>query len=437
MKFSIYNELFYVNEKCYLYNILSTALIEIDSEIENSIKNENVLLIPQQYEAAMKKMHFIVDDECKENQEYMYFYNSVRFGKALNTLQVVLIPSYGCNLVCPYCMQGLNKNNKTITEQGINSVGKFIRDKVEKSHSDGMAIKTLNIQLFGGEPLISKKEIFKFAEITKQIADEFGCKTNYSMTSNFTLVDDDIIDFVMKYDITTQVSIDGTKYQHNQSRIRKDGSGTYDTILSNLKRFKELGLENKVVIRLNVHKMNIMDADAIMAAVAPYSTDVYFGFVENFKGSNDAFSDCIVHSDYADVLTNDLASIYKKYGFDIPRPFGKMAPCSLNAENRFIIDPELNVYKCEVLLQRNDTKIGSINDDGRLVLSSGFYRQMFHSPERQSKCMECKLLPICGGGCVAKSYLDEEKIDGNFDDVNCFIDEETLVKYLKAYVSQK
>ncbi|MBP5368965.1 MAG: SPASM domain-containing protein [Bacteroidales bacterium] len=437
MKFSFYNEPFEAEGKKYLYNIFSTALIEVDDELFSAVKSDNTANVNTEYIEPMKAMHFIVNDEVDEYEEYLYFYNSVRYGNACKILQVIFIPSYNCNLRCPYCMQGLNKERKTIDDNGISAITNFIQNKVSESRSSGVPISELSIILFGGEPLIAKKSIIKFCETVKETADKLSCRISFSMTSNFTLVDDEVIEFIQRYNITTQVSFDGTKEQHDKSRIGIGGKGTYDVILSNIKRMNDEGLKNNVVVRLNIDKNNIQDAEEIMAAVAPYSNDVYFGFVDKFKGSNDAFSECISNHDYADIIDSQLSEIYKKYGYPIPRPFGKMAPCSLNTENRFIIDSELNVYKCEVIVNHKDTMAGHITKDGFFVPSGSFFSQMGHTPERNPKCLKCKLLPLCGGGCVAKKYIREDKKDGNFSEVDCFMDEETLLKYLKAYAKRQ
>ena len=159
MKFSFYNEPFEAEGKKYLYNIFSTALIEVDDELFSAVKSDNTANVNTEYIEPMKAMHFIVNDEVDEYEEYLYFYNSVRYGNACKILQVIFIPSYNCNLRCPYCMQGLNKERKTIDDNGISAITNFIQNKVSESRSSGVPISELSIILFGGEPLIAKKSI--------------------------------------------------------------------------------------------------------------------------------------------------------------------------------------------------------------------------------------------------------------------------------------
>ena len=313
-----------------MYNIFSTALIEIDDDVYNTIKNGDVGRLNPDYIEPMAAMHFIVNDDVDEYEEYLYFYNSVRYGSAAKILQVIFIPSYNCNLRCPYCMQGLSKERKIIDDNGINAISGFIKKRVSESRQNGVPVSEISIILFGGEPLIAKDKVFKFCNMVRQTADQLSCAISFSMTSNFTMVDDEVIDFIKQYNVTTQVSIDGTREQHDKSRIGIGGKGTYDLILLNMKKLCDIGMKKNIVVRLNINKSNIQNAEEIMAAVSPYSNDVYFGFVDNFKGSNDAFSECIATQDYADIINSRLSDIYEKYGYPVPRPFGKMGPCSLN-----------------------------------------------------------------------------------------------------------
>lgn len=57
----------------------------------------------------MKNMHFLIElNSCEEN-EFFYFFDSIRFKQASDVLSVTFIPTYNCNLACPYCMQGQEK----------------------------------------------------------------------------------------------------------------------------------------------------------------------------------------------------------------------------------------------------------------------------------------------------------------------------------------
>lgn len=437
MKFSKYNEFFEADGKYYLYNILSTALAEIDNELLIAIKSDNPNILNETLRNLLKCNHFIVENDCDEVKEYIYFYDSTRFGRGTRLLNIIFIPTYNCNLSCPYCMQGLNKRHDIISNKAVESIIKFVNLQISESHICGVSINEINFSLFGGEPLLAKKNVLPFVcGQIQDIATKNKCTVNFAMTSNFTLVDDEVIDLIRKYNIKIQVSIDGTKEQHDLRRITPQGDGTYDTIVNNLKKMNAAGLKKNIIVRINIDNDNIDKADSIMSSITDLADDIYFGYLNNYKGLNDNYTICVERDSYADIMNNKLIPVYQKYGKTIPRSFGKMTPCSMHCDNRFIIDLKLNVYKCELLINKEETKVGIIESDGTFSPNSNFYSQMYFSPDKDKRCINCKLLPLCGGGCTGKAYVNENNSNNNFDGILCNMKEEDLINYLKQYVCQ-
>jgi len=433
LKFSFYNIYFDIDNGHYIYNTLSTALAQLDDRTFDAVKKNDMTLIDKQFIEEMLKEHFFVEPDVNEQDEYLYFYNRTRFGKSSKSLAVNFIPSYNCNLACPYCMQGLNKPNNQIEIKDIDKILSFTSKTVDYSLSADVAITKIYAHLYGGEPMLQKQALQYFCDGLKSIAEKYKCEAIYSMTSNMTILDDDMIKLIQKYNIHVQISVDGTKDQHDKRRIFPNGGGTYDTILKNLKKLQEAGLKDCVVLRLNIDKDNLANAEKIYNEVHEYSSDVYFGFLDTFKGYNDHFSSqCVSNEIYPEIVTKTFNDIYQKYGQPAATSFGKMSPCSINSENKYFIDPFLNVYKCEMLLNQTNNKIGFIDNDGQLVKTSGFYRQMNRTPQLFSECMTCKLLPLCAGGCAGKAFFE----DGSIDKPYCMFTEQSLIFYLKDYIKR-
>ena len=232
MKQSFYNFLFEHNNSKYIYNTLSTALANLDDKNFDFLKRNEINSIEADTRQAMIDNGFIVEDSEDEYEKYMLFYNSIRYGESAGIFSLTFMPTYNCNLACPYCMQGLSKNRHSIDENGVNSILLFTRKQISATNSHGIPIRQIHIALYGGEPTLEKERLKQLCKGMREIAKEKAIPIYFTMTSNFTLIDDAFIDFIEEYDITTQVSIDGTREQHNQRRITKDGKGTYDVIIS-------------------------------------------------------------------------------------------------------------------------------------------------------------------------------------------------------------
>ena len=107
MKFSRYNIKFEVDCKVYVYNTLSTALVEINESIVDSIESNNISKLDSDYIHELSRLHFVVEDGANEEMEYMYYFNSMKYRMGAKSLGLIFIPTYSCNLSCPYCLQGM------------------------------------------------------------------------------------------------------------------------------------------------------------------------------------------------------------------------------------------------------------------------------------------------------------------------------------------
>jgi len=432
-KFSCYNLSFDLEGRHYIYNTLSTALAQLDERTFDAVQKNDASLMDAAFTENMLGQRFLVDGRIKESDEYLYFYNHIRFGRSAKILSVTFIPSYGCNLACPYCLQGQSKANVSTTVEDIDIILTFISNTIKGSITTGVPITKIVAQLYGGEPMVQKRSLIYFSDGLKNIAEKYRCEIKFSMTSNMTLLDDDMIEFIGKHQISVQVSIDGTKEQHDKRRIFLDGTGTYNIILKNLTRLLDAGLKEFVVIRLNIDKNNLEEAENIFTAVCDFSNDVYFGFLDTFRGHNDSFSgQCVYNLIYPKIVTETFNNIYQKYGRMPSTSFGKMSPCAMVCENKFFIDPLLNVYMCEILLNRPEYSVGYIDRSGQFIKNAEFYKQMNRTPEIFPECLACKLLPLCAGGCAGKAAIN----GGEMNKPYCMFSEESLIVFLKDYIKR-
>ena len=438
LKFSRYNILFQNESKKYVYNTLSTAIAQLDDRTYTAILDKDISLVEREYFEAMSSQHFLVDSDVNEAEEYLYFYNNYRFGRSAGVLSVTLVPTYSCNLACTYCMQGNKKTNERISSVDTSLILSFVESEVIASKRNGVPIKKIHAGLYGGEPMLHKSALIQFSNGIKDIAERLGCETDYSMTSNLTLLDSDFIDLIDKHKISVQVSIDGSEENHNSRRIKHDGSETYRTIIDNIKQLNSAGLKDYIVIRVNIDRDNLEDAERVLKEIHELSNDVYFGFIDSFAGLNDSFTEhCVSRESYSDIVTKKFDDLSRKYGFAIPARFGKQSPCTMNSVNKYFIDLQLNVYKCEMFLNKPDARVGTLSDTGKFLPEAGYYRQMNRNPGSLPECLECKLLPMCAGGCAGKMYISSKRSDGQLTEHYCMYKEADVIDYLKSFVQSE
>ena len=137
-------------------------------------------------------------------------------------LLTVLTLTTGCNLGCSYCYREdltSPKNSSVMDYQtGVRSIDLLMQ---EASENERVAIV-----FFGGEPLTRIAVIRDLVAYAEEKAAAAGKAVDFSLTTNATLLTDEIIDFLDAHRFGITVSIDGDQAQHDRHRHRElDGPG--------------------------------------------------------------------------------------------------------------------------------------------------------------------------------------------------------------------
>lgn len=126
-----------------------------------------------------------------------------------------------CNLNCKYCFEG-EKNNIDMQESLLPHVAMFMLNYVK---NDFIIDKQIWVNFNGGEALLRKE----FISIAVKTFLSFGI-THFSISTNFTLCDDNFLDFLIKNNFTIQLSIDGKQKTHDKNRCDYNNNGTFSIV---------------------------------------------------------------------------------------------------------------------------------------------------------------------------------------------------------------
>lgn len=150
--------------------------------------------------------------DIARNLYAMPSYNN-RWGKALMPLRYFFELTYRCNLNCPYCYVGSDRNKDELsTEEWFKII-------------DQIPFYSF-VTLVGGEPLVRKD----FIEILEKTAKKTLGKLN--VVTNGILINDEIIDaFIKTKMMLLSVSLDGYGDTHDKNRGQ---DGIFDKVISNL-----------------------------------------------------------------------------------------------------------------------------------------------------------------------------------------------------------
>ena len=427
---SRYNFEFGFEGRQFIYNLLTTSLVELSDDV----LTKGVGLPSSALAQTLVENGFFNDKDFNEELQFEYYFDATRFGSASRILKITIIPTYSCNLACPYCYQGQNKHIEKMGCPGTERVLHFL-DHVVTEGKNTDTINSVSISLYGGEPMMDKEALEMFCAGACEIAHGCELPITFDMPTNLTLLDDKVIRLIKKYKIATQVTIDGPKYFHDKKRIYSDGRGTFDDIIFNLQRLRDNGLSELVTIRINIDKDTIDYAEAAFLSVKDYSSNIYFSIIRHFAGANDCHKGHCVSEDLYSSFLPKLNEILARHGFPVYRQFGKRVPCMLVTPNKYFVDCRFDVYGCSCLVNHPECRIGTLDEEGRLELSGFYYEQMALTATRSGKCKGCRWLPACGGGCPAEQYVNSGRKDGKLE-CQCIVDENSLKDYLIDYIKR-
>lgn len=431
MKPSRYNIFFEFNNKHYVYNTLSSAILSLTSDIINSLKTGDIYTFEDKIKSSLKKNGIIADADCDEYSLYEYYYNTIQYNTTNEELRIVILPTYQCNLCCTYCFEECKDLSYKLTDEKINSIIQFIEGEIQAPFRK---YKKINLILFGGEPLLCSNECLLLMEQIKNITEKNSMVFISKIITNGTLINKSIItQLILPYRMRIQITLDGDRDTHDKRRRYKSGHGSFEQINKSIHLLNELGCKELIDLRLNIDKENLDSVESTYAYFHNLCGNMYIGLLKPIGNNVCHYDTCITDNDYMINIRPILKPIYKKYKKELHYvPFGKKKPCALNRQGCYVIDPNLYVYKCDNLVGMKQFSVGKIVN-GSLIKSSQYYKQLTWSPFHFDKCKPCKLLPVCASDCAYRCLSNE----GTMFKPHCAITEKQLIEKVKIYIAKK
>lgn len=195
-----------------------------------------------------------------------------------------------------------------------------------------------------------------------------------------------------------QITLDGPKDIHDSRRMLVDGSGTFDTILSNLMALKDYC--DRIYIRINVDRSNAEVIGGLLTQLQPLGEKVIVGL-----GLISPYTDVCMNIESTCLNPVEAAeerlrfqNILKDSGFRVEEPAKPRGhSCSAASSYTFVVDPRGDVYKCLSTVGQPKYKVGTVF--GEMVLTRNLTKWLNWSPFDNPECLDCLLLPVCMGGC--------------------------------------
>ena len=318
---------------------------------------------------------------------------------------------HGCNLRCKYCFadEGEYHGHKGVMD--IDTAKKAIDYVVKRSGPR----RNIEIDLFGGEPTMIMDKVKEIIAYARENEKAWNKNIRFTMTTNATLLTEEMMDFMDKEMGNIILSLDGRKEVNDNVRIKVDGSGSYDDILPNIKRMIEKRDKSKhYYVRGTFTGANTDFYEDVKAMVNEGFREISIEPVVLEKGHFLELKEehlPEIFENY-DKLYNEMARRKKEgdefnfYHFNIdlnggPCVYKRISGCGAGFEY-VAITPQGEVYPCHQFVGKEEFKLGSIYDDTYdAELGKKFKKAHIYN---KPKCRECWARFYCSGGCQSNNF---------------------------------
>jgi len=320
-----------------------------------------------------------------------------------------------CNLHCTYCYEPeAAKYGSSPVQMDWDTARTsvdFLFQKAGKS-------REVNVIFFGGEALLNLKLMRQVVAYAEEKGREAGKKVDFSLTTNGTLLTDEVIDFFQAHRFGVTISMDGPKDLHDKRRSfltsRGERKGSYDLILPRVKRLLQRYTARPVVARVTVTKGTV----EVVRTYEHLSGLGFFevGFAPVTAKNGEEYG--LEPADLRQVLAGfkELGALYveralrNQYtGFsnlstmltDLHEGTNKLFPCGAGL-GLLDVDGNGDVYLCHRFPGTEEHKYGNVKEG----LQYDRLNEFLNSAHVGNKpvCQTCWIRGICGGGCYHEAY---------------------------------
>lgn len=317
--------------------------------------------------------------------------------------------AHDCNLRCKYCFAStgdFGEGRKLLDAETGRKAIDFLLE-----HSKGR--RNLELDFFGGEPLMNFGVVKEVVEYARGKEQEYGKNFRFTITTNGLLLDDDKIDFINREMSNVVLSIDGRPEVNDRLRTRVNGAGSYDSIVPKYKKLVDKRGHDQYYVRGTFTKYNLDFAEDVFhlnelgfdqISVEPVVSDpaVPYAITEADLPA--------VFEEYEELAKRLIEAKKAGKGFNFfhfmldldqgPCAIKRLRGCGCG--NEYVaVTPDGDIYPCHQFVGNEAWKMGSVHT-GELDFAM---KDRFAAATVYSKpdCADCWAKFYCSGGCNANN----------------------------------
>jgi len=314
-----------------------------------------------------------------------------------------------CNLDCTYCFY---KHRPAQIGQGRQRMSYQVLERLIKDYMS-LRFPLAGFAWQGGEPTLMGVDFFEKAVELQNKYGSPGQHVGNSLQTNAVLLDDTWCRFLHGSHFLVGISIDGPKRFHDYYRLDHAGNGTFDRVMRAIERCRQYDVEFNTLTLLN--KVNVEHPDELfdflvglgtryLQFIPCVETDPTTGQVADFSITPEQFGRFLCRLfdrwyEYGpDKLSiRDFDSILSYY------LTGRHTICTFDkrCSQYIVVEHTGDCFTCDFFVEPQ-WYLGNIFETPIEKLAAGSKKRQFARTKQNlsSKCLACRHLPICRGGCV-------------------------------------
>lgn len=339
----------------------------------------------------------------------------------LSTL--VLNVTNKCNLACTYCYEyGADRiaddAKKDGGERRSMMSPETARESIDFLLKSSEGRRELTVTFFGGETLLNFETVRAAATYAEEAVRREGRSVAFSLTTNATLLTDEVIDFLVAKKFGVNVSIDGAREDQDRHRTFKSGRGSYDEVAPRVRKLLERnrGRGRPIGARVTLTRGS-EDVRSIYSHLVDELGFDEVGFAPVTSGGDREWAFESIDYDRTLAAFGALAEDFVaaalrggKHGFsnlgDLLREIhlgtNKAHPCGAGL-GLLGVSTEGDLGLCHRFVESGEHEIGSLTAGIDEAKRSAFLERG-HATSKIA-CDGCFARPVCAGGCYHEAYV--------------------------------
>lgn len=329
--------------------------------------------------------------------------------------------AHTCNLNCAYCFASQGKYSGDRALMSFETGKRALDFLIENSGSR----RNLEVDFFGGEPLMNFDVVKRLVEYARSIEKEYGKNFRFTLTTNGVLIDDDVIDFANREMSNVVLSLDGRKEIHDRYRVDYAGNGSWEKIVPKFQRLVQARGGKNYYMRGTFTHANPDFLEDIKQMLELGFTELSMEPVVTAKGDPSELTE----EDLPTVLEQyeKLAQLmlereregrpftFYHYMIDLsggPCIYKRISGCGSGTEY-MAVTPWGDLYPCHQFVGDERFRLGNIFDGvSNTAVQNEFAGCNVYARE---KCRDCWARLYCSGGCAANAYHSTGSVRGVYE----------------------